>query len=634
MPALIPADNTLGALFIGTVLSSVVYGVTWLKGYSYCSSHCSQDRWPLKSFPSSSTRLVDTLSLAFCICTTYQFCVTNFGDYQSIVSHPCYFGSLRAAVRFHAEFVKQPLLKGHSFYAYRIYRLGGGSPYFPAAIALSSLVFSLSATALKHIHDPDSGHFDARFAHRLMMWAAVSNCRSYQGLCFAGLSCKVLCDALITTGMVYYLLSNRTQVRRTNNVLNLLAIYSINCGTLHLVFSVVCLTSVQPTFTLCLWSNINSLNEVRQVSRYAHICPVLLLHVSAQFLLNSRRYLRETLHGPEGVVATFTQLTVRTGPTVPWGIEDTTEASTNAAVSLPPASVSSDTSLSDNVIAFDRERYPVPPVMQLGSGFTGNSEPTQSLFDFAHFSKITAGLTQEKSKKKSVGALAFLSLLQSAFQYDKLPRMRLSTKVSWLDALRVSLPTDPVSTPTPPRRTQGRKNPKYPTFAQVLVEKPHERNPPGVPGVVPAYDQALAYIRLDLGLDADIRHALAKHRERGGGIEDARKWLDVPEIINMPEVRWKADIGQNVYRDLVGETNEGVFDLLIFLEAPPKNAVLRARAKRTALVGAWVFVNEQTHHRPQFHPEPDPYHLVNIPDKENLSFSSCEHQDDVMLSMQ
>ncbi|KAH9027111.1 hypothetical protein EDB85DRAFT_1893143 [Lactarius pseudohatsudake] len=204
----------------------------------------------------------------FCICTTYQFCVTNFGDYRSIASQPCCFGGLRAAVRFHGEFVKQPLLKGRSFYAHRIYCLGGGSPYLPVAI--------------------------------------------------------VVCDALITTGMVYYLLSNRTQVRRTNNVLNLLAIYSINCGTLH--------------------------------------------------FLNSRRYLRETLDGPEGVVATFTQLRVRTGTTVPWGVQDTTEASTNAAVleSLPPASVSSDTSLSDSVIAFDRERYPMPPAMQLGLGSNEN----------------------------------------------------------------------------------------------------------------------------------------------------------------------------------------------------------------------------------------------------------------------
>ncbi len=88
-----------------------------------------------------------------------------------------------------------------------------------------------------------------------MMWIATPYCHSYQELNIAILYCKVLCDVLITVGMVYYLLSNRTQVRRyvrvrtsqkrhysvytgslarTNNVLNLLAIYAVNCGTLNL----------------------------------------------------------------------------------------------------------------------------------------------------------------------------------------------------------------------------------------------------------------------------------------------------------------------------------------------------------------------------------------------------------------
>ncbi|KAI9440961.1 hypothetical protein H4582DRAFT_1509283 [Lactarius indigo] len=73
-----------------------------------------------------------------------------------------------------------------------------------------------------HIHDPHPGSFERFF--------------------IATLAPGVPCDILINAGMVYYLLSNRSQIRRTNNVLNLLAIYSINCGTLHLVFSVVCLT--------------------------------------------------------------------------------------------------------------------------------------------------------------------------------------------------------------------------------------------------------------------------------------------------------------------------------------------------------------------------------------------------------
>jgi len=82
------------------------------------------------------------------------------------------------------------------------------------------------------------------------------------------------------------------------------------------------------------------------------------------YSLNSRDNLRETLDGPDCVVATLTQLKARTGTLVPWGAQDTTEASTNTAVpnSFLPLSVSSDMSFSDSVIAFDRVKYPVTPV--------------------------------------------------------------------------------------------------------------------------------------------------------------------------------------------------------------------------------------------------------------------------------
>ncbi|KAH8995159.1 hypothetical protein EDB86DRAFT_3166370 [Lactarius hatsudake] len=157
----------------------------------------------------------------------------------------------------------------------------------------------------------------------------------------------VINGVLITAGMVYYLLSNRTQFRRTNNVLNLLAIYSINCGTLDLYRDTLIYI---PSIFIMFWLN---------------FCAFMAI-------LNSRRYLRFTLNEQGGVVATFTQLKVRTGTTFPWGAQEATEASTNAAVlkSLPPAFVSSDTSLSDSVMAFDRERYLVPPVtvMHLGLG--------------------------------------------------------------------------------------------------------------------------------------------------------------------------------------------------------------------------------------------------------------------------
>ncbi|KAH9053637.1 hypothetical protein EDB87DRAFT_207185 [Lactarius vividus] len=124
------------------------------------------------------------------------------------------------------------------------------------------------------------------------MWAAVSNRRSFQVFFVATLSVKVLCDVLITVGMVYTLLSNRTRVRRTNSVLNLLAIYAVNCGTLHLVFAISCvILFAKSPYTL-------------------EYTPSLLIMVRLSLcafmaILNSRDDLRETLDGPGGIVSMF-----------------------------------------------------------------------------------------------------------------------------------------------------------------------------------------------------------------------------------------------------------------------------------------------------------------------------------------
>ncbi|KAH8978923.1 hypothetical protein EDB92DRAFT_1955742 [Lactarius akahatsu] len=239
-----------------------------------------------------------------------------------------------------ARSIHQFLYSRRSFYANRIYLLSEGSLYLPAAISLVSLTefgvgIAYSAKILKHIREPDPG--------------------SFEGFFIATLACKVPCDVLITTGMVYYLLSNRSQVRRKNNVLNLLAIYSVNCGILHLVFAIVCVTLFTKYPDTLIYSP--SLFIMFRLS----LCAFMAI-------LNSRDHLRETLDGSGGVVA-ISQLRVCTGTSLPWGAQETAEASTNAAVpkSLSPALVSSDTLPSRSVIAFDREKYPVPPVMQLGS---------------------------------------------------------------------------------------------------------------------------------------------------------------------------------------------------------------------------------------------------------------------------
>ncbi len=119
---------------------------------------------------------------------------------------------------------------------------------------------------------------------------------------------------------------------------------------------------------------------------------------------------------------------------------------------------------------------------------------------------------------------------------------------------RVAEP-EPVSTSLPKRRTPARRNPKYPAIRpSISLEGPREWNPPVTPGLVPAYDEAVAYIRQDAAAVQEEADTLRSSFENGQvppeGIEDAKKRLDVLDImaqVNLPEVRWKAANGMGLY---------------------------------------------------------------------------------------
>jgi large subunit ribosomal protein L35 len=100
-------------------------------------------------------------------------------------------------------------------------------------------------------------------------------------------------------------------------------------------------------------------------------------------------------------------------------------------------------------------------------------------------------------------------------------------------------------------RTHGRRHPKYPAIRpSINLDRPREWNPPIPPGFIPAYDEAVAYVRADAAAVQAEADALRSNLEKGQvqieGLDDAKKRLDTLEImaqVNLPEVRWKAANG-------------------------------------------------------------------------------------------
>jgi len=323
-------DETLGALLIATILSSIVYGITLLQVYSYYNSHSSSDRWPLKCFVAFLT-LVDSVNVVFVSHSIYFLGVTNFGDYSAFLNLPWSFPAMDLSA------VVLEVCVQH-FYAYRIYLLRSGSPYLPAAISIVSLTkfgvgFVLGVKGLEHKY-----------------WQG----NTFRNLFISTLSCEVLCNVLVTLGMVYTLLSNRTRVRRTNTVLNLLAIYIINCGMLNLVLSI---------FSMILFA------QYRNALIYTAptFLGIRLYFCAFMSILNSRSTLRETLNGSGHVVTTLTQLTAHrpSTTTAQYGVQvtkETSKTSSNrvASESLPQFQVSYYTPFTD-IVTLDNDKFPVSP---------------------------------------------------------------------------------------------------------------------------------------------------------------------------------------------------------------------------------------------------------------------------------
>ncbi|KAH9021683.1 hypothetical protein EDB83DRAFT_2679263 [Lactarius deliciosus] len=297
MPALIPVDDVHGALLIAAVLSSIIYGITGSQVYSYYNSHSSRDRWPLKSFV-AFLMLIDTANLVFVIYPTYRLVITNFGDYKfakftpwSQAVYPPLFLTFLYSTSTHIGSIVVSLLtvsicETHSS------PVGWRSPYLPAAIVCARNLFGADA----HSHEQSVislAEFGIGIMYSTEVLKHIHEPNPFQGVFFATLALKVVCDVLITVGMVYTLLSNRTRVRRTNSVLNLLAIYTVNCGILHLVLAISCvILFAMPPYSLKYTPSL--------------FIMVRLSLCAFMSILNSRDNLRETLDGPGGVVSTFT----------------------------------------------------------------------------------------------------------------------------------------------------------------------------------------------------------------------------------------------------------------------------------------------------------------------------------------
>ncbi|GJE98226.1 hypothetical protein PsYK624_144510 [Phanerochaete sordida] len=264
LPAL-HLDNTLGAAYIGNILAAVFFGFTNVQMYIFFTHF--NDGVVLRSLV-SFLWVLDSLHLALICHTIYFYAVTNFANplamldvTKTIMAHVIVTGISDVTVR--------------GIFAYRVWLVSQGKRLLLIAIIVPSLLCFACSIAFP-IRGLQIGTY-AGFAH--ISW-----------ILYTAFITGVIADTTIALSLCYFLAKRRTGVRRTDSIVRILMIYSVNTG----VLTSLCAICVLVTYAV-MPSNFVFI-------AFYFVLPKLFLN-SLLGTLNARERLRGFAKGSGGLVS-------------------------------------------------------------------------------------------------------------------------------------------------------------------------------------------------------------------------------------------------------------------------------------------------------------------------------------------
>ncbi|KAF9005547.1 hypothetical protein BDQ17DRAFT_354531 [Cyathus striatus] len=127
----VPPHASLGVLFIGLALSSVLYGVTCIQACRYFRLHCTRDSWILRTAV-FVVWLLETLNTAFSVRAIEWFAINHRGDYLSLWSVTWMIGVQSSLNTFAGSIIQ-------FFFAWRIFIMSGKNYWFTGFIIIISV---------------------------------------------------------------------------------------------------------------------------------------------------------------------------------------------------------------------------------------------------------------------------------------------------------------------------------------------------------------------------------------------------------------------------------------------------------------------------------------------------------------
>ncbi|KAF9023684.1 hypothetical protein BDZ89DRAFT_1162636 [Hymenopellis radicata] len=210
--ALPPLHNTMGALLIGVIVSSALWGITCMQTFQYITIYWKRDSLGLRLLV-SATFFFDTLHEILICHTIYMYLVVNFAN-------PTQLGVIEWSIL--AEVVPSALvaLLVQGFFAYRVWilsRRNKGRIYLVSL--LGALVIAEFTVALIYFGK----------AWSLKVYSNSFKIRSLsQSMNIVG----AVGDIFITASLIFFLHKSKSGMQRSNQVMNSLILFSLNTGLL------------------------------------------------------------------------------------------------------------------------------------------------------------------------------------------------------------------------------------------------------------------------------------------------------------------------------------------------------------------------------------------------------------------
>ncbi|KDR70341.1 hypothetical protein GALMADRAFT_144651 [Galerina marginata CBS 339.88] len=222
MPTL-DLNNTFGAFLIGTLVSSMLFGVTGIQTWYYFQNYSDH------IFVQSVVLIIlvaESLHIVFCIHATYHYTILNFSNLEEL-------GVVVWSITATLLVTSTIVLVVQLFYARRIYVVSHKNVGLTAligtlAVGKFAVGLGLSIRADEQPFFPDFVQLQAPWIYTASVLPALN-------------------DALIAASFSYYLHTSRSGLRSTDTLINKLIVFAINNGALTSVFDIIVVIFVTPT---------------------------------------------------------------------------------------------------------------------------------------------------------------------------------------------------------------------------------------------------------------------------------------------------------------------------------------------------------------------------------------------------